>query len=84
MHMLHEFRIISMEFYFPCICIKIEEFILENVDKLGILPPIFSIIGLPCKFKNGSKMCIFHIRGRSSRGSKLTRIFYNLFSIYEN
>ena len=28
--------------------------ILENVDKLGILPPIFSIIGLPCKFKNGS------------------------------
>ena len=28
--------------------------ILENVDKLGILPPIFSIIGLPCKFKNSS------------------------------
>ena len=28
--------------------------ILENIDNLGILPPAFSVIGLPCKFKNGS------------------------------
>ncbi len=28
--------------------------ILENVDKLGELPPVFSVIGLPCKFKDGS------------------------------
>lgn len=28
--------------------------ILENVDQLGNLPRIFSVIGLPCKFKDGS------------------------------
>lgn len=28
--------------------------ILENVDKLEVLPPVFSVIGLPCKFKDGS------------------------------
>lgn len=28
--------------------------ILENVDKLGELPPFFSVIGLPCKLKGGS------------------------------
>ena len=28
--------------------------IVENVDKLGELPAIFSVIGLPCRFKGGS------------------------------
>ena len=28
--------------------------ILENVNKLGELPPFFGVIGLPCKFKAGS------------------------------
>ena len=28
--------------------------ILENVDKLKVLPPFFAVIGLPCKLKNGS------------------------------
>lgn len=28
--------------------------IIENVDKLSVLPAVFGVIGLPCKFKNGS------------------------------
>lgn len=28
--------------------------IIENVNKLGELPPFFAVIGLPCKFKGGS------------------------------
>lgn len=28
--------------------------IIENVDKLGELPPFFGVIGLPCKFRDGS------------------------------
>ena len=29
-------------------------YIIENVDKLDILPPFFGVIGLPCRLKKGS------------------------------